>query len=82
MAVSDLQARPKSPWRTCLTCHALEELDDKKAAILRDLLANPAVRYKELSDELRDDPEWGLDIPGDTLSRHARAGCAARERLR
>lgn len=81
MAVADLQDR-SVPWRTCTTCHALDGLDKKKAAILRDLLANPTVRYSELSDELRTDPDWQLDVPRHALARHARGECDARERLR
>ena len=83
MAISDLAKRVEEKlWQKCLVCHALENLPDVEAAALRDLLANPRVRYSELSNDLARDEDYPLDIPAETLSRHARGGCSARERLR
>ena len=83
MAIADLANRtPAPPWQTCATCHALDTLPNDKAATLRELLGNPAIRYAELSTELAGDPDWQLNIHRDTLSRHARGQCSAGERLR
>jgi len=83
MALQDIADKlaPELPWRTCATCHALDAMSDEDAQILRALLGNRAVRYKELAQLLADDPD-SPTIPWEALSRHARGGCAARERLR
>ena len=82
MAVSDLVHRAGTPHKTCATCHALETLDDAKAAVLVDLLSNPVVKYSELSHELASDPDWLLSIDSQALGRHARGLCAAKTKLR
>ena len=83
MALSDLAERADTtPWRTCVACHALDNAAPEQAKLLRELLANPAVRYTALSTELASDPEWLLDIDPQTLARHARGHCSAREKLR
>lgn len=84
MAITDLAKAVEQnvPWRTCAACHALGELPPKEAAALRSLLANPAIRYTELSQALAADQDYPLRIKSETLSRHARGGCDADERLR
>lgn len=83
MALSDVAARmtDEVPWRTCSTCHHLEQMSTDDANTLRALLADKGVRFKDLARELADDPE-APTIPWEALSRHARGGCAAREHLR
>ncbi len=66
----------------CSVCDALATLPPKEADALRGLLADPAWRYSELSDALAADPDTPLIISGNTLSRHARGRCSAREKLR
>lgn len=82
MAISDLIERGNVPHKVCATCHHLATLPPDKAEKLRAALANTAVRYRELQTELATDPEFLLDIDSDTLSRHARGICGAREKLR
>jgi hypothetical protein len=84
MALSDVASKftdSDIPWRTCGVCHALENMSDGEAATLRDLLGNKAIKFKDLAAALEADPDTPA-IPWETLSRHARGGCAARERLR
>lgn len=69
------------PWRTCATCHALSEMTAKEAKILRGLLADRSVKFKDLAKALAADAD-SPTIPWESLSRHARAGCAAQESLR
>jgi hypothetical protein len=69
------------PWRTCATCHALSEMSAKDAKILRGLLADRSVKFKDLAKALAGDPD-SPTISWESLSRHARAGCAANEQLR
>lgn len=84
MAISDIAARTntRSLWRTCLVCDALDNLPAQEATALRSLLGNPGVRYTELSQALEADPDYPLQLPSDTLSRHARGRCSANEKLR
>jgi hypothetical protein len=84
VAISDLAkaVADKTPWQTCAVCHAITTLPDAQAAALRELLANPSVRYRELSAALAADQDYPLTLRDDTLSRHARGECAAREKLR
>lgn len=82
MAISDLIERGNVPHKVCATCHHLATLPPDKAEKLRAALANTAVRYRELQAELATDPEFLLEIDSDTLSRHARGICGAREKLR
>ena len=84
MAISDIAARTntRSLWRTCLVCDALDNLPAQEAASLRSLLADPGWRYTELSEAIAQDEDYPLSLPPDTLSRHARGQCSAREKLR
>ena len=83
MAIADIASQLSSelPWRTCAVCHALDSMSDTDAATFRDLLADRGVRFKTLAKQIEDDPDLP-DIPWEALSRHARAGCSAKERLR
>lgn len=63
----------------CYVCNSLASLPAPEAAALRSLLADPAWRYQELSDRLA---EEGLELSANSLSRHARGRCAAREKMR
>jgi hypothetical protein len=85
MALSDIAKAAKTadplPWRTCAVCHALATIPEAEAEGLRDLLRGK-LRYSEISDLIAGDPDTPLDIDKDTLSRHARGRCAAREVLR
>lgn len=84
MALSDVAATVTGegvPWRTCVTCHALSEMTDQDAQVLRGLLADRRVKFKDLAKALADDPE-SPTIPWPSLSRHARGECGAGEVLR
>lgn len=86
MAISDLSARlnPATPWQTCGTCDFLEYLAPAEADELRALLANKHARYSEIADGLANDPDYAHRPTPDrqSLSRHARGQCSAREKLR
>jgi hypothetical protein len=83
MALSDVKASLTSglPHQTCGTCHALAQMGDDDAATLRGLLGDRAVKFKTLADAMRDDPDTPT-VEWQSLSRHARGGCSAKERLR
>jgi hypothetical protein len=83
MALVDIEAEliDDTPWRTCSVCHHLSLRDDEWAASLRRLLANPAVKFRHLASKMAQDPDEPT-IPWEALSRHARAGCSAKEHLR
>jgi hypothetical protein len=85
MAISDIAQATQNadplPWRTCGVCHALATIPEAEAEGLRALLRGK-LRYSEISDLIADDPDTPLQIDKETLSRHARGGCSARERLR
>lgn len=83
MALTDIAANlvDEVPWRTCATCHALNGMSEDDAATLRRLLADRRVKFKHLAKALADDTE-SPTIPWESLSRHAQAGCSARENLR
>lgn len=83
MALADIESEltDEIPWRTCVVCHHLAERDDEWGARLRRLLANKAVKFKTLEAKMAADPDEPT-IPWESLSRHARAGCSAREYLR
>ena len=84
MALSDIETKlvaDEVPWRTCAVCHHIEQRGDEWANALRRLLANRAIKFKELARELAEDPDEP-DIPWEALSRHARGGCSAKEHLR
>ena len=85
MALATLAKNDGTPPKkgpSCAVCIALETLPEAEADGLRSLLANRSWRYSELSDALRDDPDTPLDIAAQSLARHARGGCSARDRLR
>lgn len=84
MAITDLAKAVERnvPWRTCTVCYELGDLPPAQAAALRSLLANPAVRYTELSQALAADQDFPLRIKAGALARHARGGCDADEALR
>lgn len=86
MAIADLTstrpARTAYHDRGCQVCVALDSLPDSEADALRSLLSDPAWRYQALSEALLNDPDNPLELSADGLSRHARGGCARRERLR
>lgn len=84
MALSDVAANltdPGVPWRTCATCHALASMTPAEASVLRKLLSDRGVKFRDLELALSDDPD-SPNIPSESLSRHARGLCTARERLR
>lgn len=83
MALSDVAATLTSglPHQTCGTCHALAQMSDDDAATLRRLLEDRSVKFKTLADAMRDDPDTP-SVEWQSLSRHARGGCSAKERLR
>lgn len=84
MALADIQqqlAADDVPWRTCAVCHHMDDRGEEWADQLRRLLSNRAVKFKDLAAALEADPDEPT-IPWGTLSRHARAGCDAKERLR
>lgn len=83
MALEDIESEltAEVPWRTCAVCHYIDERGDDWAARLRRMLANKGIKFKELAAKLALDPAEP-SIPWEALSRHARAGCAAREHLR
>lgn len=80
MAISDIQApTPGVPGPACTVCATLASVPADEAKALRALLADPSWRYVELSDRLEDQ---GYSLPSQSLSRHARGRCLAREKLR
>jgi hypothetical protein len=83
MALQDIEAELASeiPWRTCAVCHHLAERDEEWGKALRRLLGNKGIGFKKLEAHLAADPDEP-SIPWDALSRHARAGCSAKEHLR
>lgn len=84
MAITDIAtslATTGIPWRTCGTCHALAGMSDEDAAVLRRLLADRSIKFKDLALALADDPD-SPTIEWAALSRHARGECAANEKLR
>lgn len=83
MALSDYASSltDELPWRTCATCHALENMSDDDAATLRRLLGDRNVQFAALAGALAADPD-SPTIARDALSRHARGLCSAREVLR
>lgn len=83
MALADIAADlvDEIPWRTCATCHALDNMSEDDAATLRRLLADRKVQFTALAKALADDPD-SPTIPRVALSRHANGDCSAREVLR
>ena len=83
MALQDIAASLSGglPHQTCGTCHALAGMSDEDAATLRGLLSDRGVRFKDLAAAMADDPDLPT-VPWESLSRHARRGCSARESLR
>lgn len=79
MGIANLTPDRVKKGPTCEVCIVLDRIDPKEAEALRGHLSNPAWRYNALADALRDE---GIDLPGFTLSRHARGQCGAREKLR
>ena len=57
MAITDIAtslATTGIPWRTCGTCHALAGMSDEDAAVLRRLLADRSIKFKDLALALAD----------------------------
>lgn len=83
MALSSIESRLTSgiPHQTCAVCHYMAERGEQWASTLRRLLADRGVRFKDLELALQSDPDEP-DIHRDTLSRHARGLCSARDVLR
>jgi hypothetical protein len=83
VALADIAADlvDEIPWRTCATCHALDNMSEDDAATLRRLLADRKVQFTALAKALADDPD-SPTIPRVALSRHANWDCSAREVLR
>lgn len=83
MALSDLAADNETsiPWRTCQVCHALATIPAPEAEGLRTLLRGDK-RYTWISDKIAADPDTPLQLHPDSLSRHARGRCEAKEKLR
>ena len=83
MAIADIvSATDKPPHKVCAVCFELGRIAPSEAAALRALLSNPSLKYSDISKWIAEDPDTPINIDGPTLSRHARAGCSARERLR
>lgn len=84
MALADLAAKVDAgvPWRTCAVCHALDTIDPTEADGFRALMANKSLRFTEIEELIATDEDTPLRIKSDTISRHARGGCDAREKLR
>lgn len=82
MALADIEDKLAGiPWRTCAVCHYMNENGEEWATRLRRLLSNRGVKFRDIADELENDPDEPT-IPVQALSRHANAGCSANERLR
>jgi hypothetical protein len=83
MALADIAADlvDEIPWRTCATCHALDNMSADDAAVLIRLLSDRNVQFATLAGALADDPD-SPTIDRAALSRHARGQCAARKVLR
>ncbi len=81
-AAQSIESGEGVPWRTCAVCHALATIPPDEAAGFRALMGNKALRYNEVEQIIAADPDTPLVIPWATISRHARGGCDARERLR
>ena len=84
MALKDLAAnlgQSVAPYGICATCHALENMAAEDATTLRALLADRGIRFKDLAGALEADND-SPTIHWEALSRHARGGCTAREKLR
>lgn len=79
MGIAQLQPSKPKKGPTCEVCVVLERLPDDEATALRGHLANPQWRYTALSEALA---TQGLELPGFSLSRHARGQCGAKDRLR
>jgi hypothetical protein len=82
MAISDIHTTAPTglePGPPCNVCNTLASLDESEADALRSLLADPSWRYQELSDRLAAE---GVTLSYQSLSRHARGRCLAREKLR
>lgn len=84
MALANLAKKIEDgvPWRTCAVCHALATIPDAEAEGFRALMRNKGLRYTEIAEMIAADEDTPLVIPADTISRHARGHCDARERLR
>jgi hypothetical protein len=83
VALADIEQAldPGVPWRTCAVCHYLSEKDEVWGARMRRMLANRGIKFRDIASELLKDPDEP-NISTDALSRHAQAGCSARELLR
>jgi hypothetical protein len=83
MALADIESNLTAgvPHRTCAVCYHMAERGEEWAEQLRGLLRNRGIQFKALAKELREDPDEP-EIEWQALSRHAREGCSAREKLR
>lgn len=83
MALADIESELTSgvPAGECVVCYWLSEKDAEWGKRLRRMLGNRGIQYKALAKKMAADPDEPT-IPWESLSRHARAGCAARELLR
>jgi hypothetical protein len=83
MALADIEAEltGEVPAGTCAVCHYMQERGPEWAERMRRMLRNRGIKFADIAEKLsKDDDE--PSIPAITLSRHARAQCAAHEALR
>ncbi len=83
MPLADIEAKLTAgvPAGKCAVCHWMAERGDEWAERLRRMLRNRGIQFKAIAQELADDTDEPT-ISWESLSRHARKGCAARENLR
>lgn len=64
---------PPRKGRQCLVGRTLDHLDDDRAGFLRQLIGDPAVMWSKIEEHSTDD--FGVRLPAQTVSRHARGLC-------
>lgn len=82
MALAELAKNITQGGDGCAVCRALAAIPEAEANGLRDLLRNKGLRYTEVSEMIRDDPDTPLDLNANVLGKHARGDCRANEKLR